>query len=388
MSHIPAIDSIVSLLLAQVPETPAAETIQAVPPWWHVILDNALALTILFVFLTAIITVIVQQRRKDKCLKLLRGYHVSYLTTSGRVIWGDLIVYSKGLELVYDSPYETLRGIRKSSSIIYEPDMAGCLAICRSVDALTDQEKRLRRRQIRRSFRPGPIRRMLRWFRNIVSTLKDAFSKAFSLLIGQLAKRTGGVLASQQAGVDQIGQTLIGAAGNAYEPILERHIGRHVVLQLTSPADPNQQKIDLPGYLVDYTDKYLAVFNVEHEPVSEQTLTVSEPIEQPGFKITLTDQAVTITCTGPDILIVQSIRTDKRFVRLEVPLTNGTAVSLRRDDSESVELKLERTRRVDIVCPRTQAIVLFGGDEEAGHRLNEHGIAPEEVVEENSDNPV
>ena len=384
------IDKIVFSLLAQVTEgaVTGAEAVQAVPPWWHVLLDNALALTILVIFLTAIITVVVQQRRKDKCLKLLRGYHVSYLSVSGKVMWGDLIVYSKGLELVYDAPYETNRGIHKSSSLIYESDMANCLAICRSVDALTDREKRLRLRQIRRSFKPGLARRLLRWFRNIISTLKDAFSKAFSVVLGQITKRAGGMLSTQQSGMDQIGQTLIGVAGNAYEPILERHIGRPVVLQLSSPADPDKKKIDLPGFLVDYTDLYIAVFNVDHEPVSEETVEVKESVTMPGYRIDVSDQAIIVTCTGPDILIIQSVKTDKRFSRLEVPLTNGTSINLGRDASTTVELKLERTRRVDIICPRTQATVLFGGDEQQGRRMKQDGIAPEQLVEQASDDPV
>ena len=80
------------------------QTDAAEPGLWTVLLDNALALTVLFIFLTAIVSLLLKARRKDKCLKLLQGSHVAYLTTAGQAIWGDLRVYSLGLELTYDAP--------------------------------------------------------------------------------------------------------------------------------------------------------------------------------------------------------------------------------------------------------------------------------------------
>lgn len=356
------------------------------PPWWQIVLQSAFGLTIVFIFLTAIVTVLIQQRKKDKCLKLMHDYHVSYITTTGAVTWGDLIVYSKGLELAFDAPYRTQRGLFKTSALIYEDELANGLAICRSIDALTDRERRKRKHQIRRSFRPSPIRRTGRWFRNLVNTLKDAFSKALSALIGQLSKaRTGAVLTTHKGGVDQIGQTLLGAAANAYEPLLEQHIGKPVVVQLASPADPEKKLVDLPGYLVDYTDKYLAVFNVEHEPISNEKIEVTESVAQPGYKIDITDQSLTVACQGPEILIVKSIETAKRYARLEVALTNGARLELNRGGSEPVTLHLERTRRVDLVCPRAQATIYFGGELPDPSRAKEHGMAPEPAVERAGD---
>ena len=74
-------------------------------------------------------------------------------------------------------------------------------------------------------------------------------------LIGQLSKANRGTaLPSYKGGLEQIGQTLLGAAGNAYEPILERHIGKPVVLQLACPSLGESKSIEIPGFLVDYSD--------------------------------------------------------------------------------------------------------------------------------------
>ncbi|MFW6060268.1 MAG: hypothetical protein ACODAQ_08800 [Phycisphaeraceae bacterium] len=365
------------LILAQESGAPTAAK-----PLWQLLLENSLALTLLFIFLVAIIGVIFQLRRKDKCLKLLADHHVSYLTTAGRPVWGDLTVYSQGLELTFDAPHTTGRGLTKSSALIYENDLATCLALCRIEDALTDAEKRKRQRQIRRSFRPGPLRRTMRALRNILNTLRDAFSKAINTIIGAMARMRpdSAVLTTQQTQVNEIGQTLLAAAGNAYEPLLEAHIGKPVVLKIASTTEPTNQPFELPGYLVDYTDRFIAVFNVAHESIESFELKLTESTEREGVTVTLTDGDATVRCTGPDPIVVMQTASNGEMRKLALPLLPGCAVSLPRTDNGAVTLTLQRTRHLDVVCPRALASVHFGADTPTPAR-RWHGLAPTRLAE-------
>lgn len=371
-------------MLAQAATAPASATpVAPVKPWWQILLENGLPLTLLFIFLVAIVGVIVKLRRKDKCLKLLNDYHVTYLTATGKAIWGDLVVYSQGIELRFNAPYITRRGLTKSSAVIYENEMASCLAICRVEDGLTDDEKRDRQRQVRKSFRPGIFRRTLRWMRNIVNTLRDAFSKAFTAIVGQLAKAKPGstVLSTQQSGVNEIGQTLLGAAGNAYEPILEAHIGKPVILKLASTTEPTNITMEVPGYLVDYTDQYIAVFNVGHEPVERIEWELSESAQKPGVKVELTAEDAIVSCTGPEFVVVRRYECAQRQSEMAVVLTPGCSLALPRDGGSQVKLVLERTRQVDIVAPRSLATVHFAAEVATASRHKWLGLAPEHAAE-------
>lgn len=366
-------------LLAQ--DTVAAPTAPT-KPLWQVLLENGLALTLLFIFLVAIVGVIFQLRRKDKCLKLFAGHHASYLTTAGRAIWGDLIVYSQGLELTFDAPHTTSLGLTKSSALIYDAELGACLALCRLEDALTDEEKRKRDRQIRRSFRPGLLRRMLRSVRNVLNTLRDAFSKAINAIIGAMSRMRpeSAVLASQQTQVNEIGQTLLGAAGNAYEPMLEAHIGKPVVLKVASPNEPTNQPFELPGYLVDYTDRFIAVFNVTHEPIERIELELTESTERPGVTVTLNENDALVRCTGPEPIVVVQTSTAGQTRELALPLLPGCTVALPRAHDGPVKLTLQRTRHLDVVCPRALATVHFGADTTMpGQRWR--GLAPARLAE-------
>ncbi len=374
--------SLLPPMLAQVapgvPGAPGADT-------WNLNLDSIFWITLLFIFLTAIISAFIRMRQKDKCLKLLHDYHVSYGAVSGRTIWGDLSVFSQGVELRFDVPYRTGRGLIKSSAMIYQPELAQQLAVLRWEPSLTPEEKQARLKQVRRSFRPGLFRRFSRWLHNIFNTIRDAFVKAFSAFIGQLAKvnPASSVLTTQRSGVEQIGSTLIAApAGNAYEPMLEEHIGQPVVLELQSPADPAKKIMELPGYLVDYTQQYVAVFNVDHHAMASLDLKVSQTTTQPNVTVTLEPGRTTVTCTGPEAVVINCYEHAGRQVDLGVVLTNGSSIDLPRGDDQPISVQLVLTRTLDIVCPRAQASVRYGGDTPRHTRDNWRGMAPEHEAEQ------
>jgi len=381
-------------LLAQTPAAPApaADIITTVAkPWWQILLEYPLALTLLLIFVTAIITVLIQQRRKDKCLKLLHDYHVSYLTTAGKAIWGDLLVFSKGLVVRFDAPYRNNRGMIKSSALIYEADMANCMAVCRVDSALTDKERKARRKQLGKCVQPSIFRRSWRAIRNLFATLKDAVSTALSTVRGHVANLIpggSGAVAANQSSIDQIGQSLLGAAGNAYEPILEKFIGKPVILELNTPGDPGsppetKRPVELHGFLAEYSDTYLAIMNREHTPIESIDMQVTESLERPGMRIALEDTSVAITSVCDEVLIVRSVEAGTEHYDLSVPLTNGSTLRLRRPAGSTVKLQLERTRRIDIVCPRAQATIHFGSEilEKQLRKDNWQGMAPSEDAE-------
>ena len=350
-------------------------------PWWQILLDNALALTLVIIFAVAIVGALFNAWRLDKCLKMMHDYHVTYLTTAGPPAWGDLVVYSRGIELRYDAPYVTRHGTAKSSSLIYEDELGHCLALCRIDAALTKKESRARTRQITRTFNPGPIRRAMRLVRTVANTLRDATAKSISAILGQLSKTKPG-LSGGKGEVEQLGKTLLGTSENAYEPMLERHIGRPVILRLTHPVNKDLRPLELPGYLVDYTDEYLAVFNAEHVIEESLDVEVKGPVQGRGFEIELDEDEVKIHSSGPDVLVVRTARLGEQEYELDAVLLPGCCLKLSRHSAGSVLLNVERTRRIDIVCPRAIAKVCFGSDQPANGdaATTRSGLAPREAA--------
>ena len=144
------------------------------------------------------------------------------------------------VELVFDAAYQTRRAICKGSALVFPDELSGCLAIFRTVHALSQQELRARERQVRRTFRPGLVRRSLRWVRSVLNTIGDAFHRSVGVLAASLnrAGALGAALSAQKGSLEQLGGT--------------------VVLELKNPEGATAPVTELPGYLVEYTQSHLA----------------------------------------------------------------------------------------------------------------------------------
>ena len=344
-------------------------------------LDSLFFLTILFIFGTAIITAVFTKWAKDKCLKFFNGDNVTIEREDGRVVWGKLAVLSSGVEVEFGTPGVDRIGRRRSSVMVYGDEVeTKTLALFRYHGALTPEQQKERKNQARKTFNPGLFKRMWRKIRILINTFKDAFSKAIAAFVGQVAKTRPGskVLTTQQAGVSQIGDTVVtqGLGANAYEPLLERHIGRPVILDLVRPGGGT---VGLAGYLVEYTSKFVALFNVEHESPtalelrlpksgdSEAACVKSPETVTAGCAVELTatveGDRLTIRNTGFDPAAVADVEPDGfEPVVVGAVIPPGGVLNLPAKDLGGGLLRARHVRRLDLVAPRTRAIVRHAGE--------------------------
>src|SRR2546421_2390047 len=105
-------------------------------------------LTLLFIFLTAIVTTVATKWARDKCLKFFNHDHVTLERNRGQTIWGKLKVFSSGIEIVYDHPFVDVHGRKKTSFLIYQQEMEQqMLTLLRYHDELSEELQKLRNKQ-------------------------------------------------------------------------------------------------------------------------------------------------------------------------------------------------------------------------------------------------
>lgn len=330
---------------------------------WSVLLDNAFTLTLLLLFVAVVIATLVRRYRRDKCLALFDDFHVTFADASGRATWGDLVVVPDGLQVRFDDALREPCGLTKTSVLIYDDALHCGVGLCRSVDALTPDERELREQELRHSVRPGPVRQVARALVNLLIALRDSMARALTLAVDQIKLTIPFLtaLGEQARLTDALSATSEHEKSRSYEPLLERCIGKPVVLRLVSAADP-EHPIELPGYLVEYTADYVAVFNVQREPSGELELELHGDHQGCGFAVEWRPPWVRIRCTGPDVLVVREVHTAARVLRPECALLRGAFAEIRTGDVETCWLRLRLTRRVDVVCPRARAVVTHGGE--------------------------
>src|SRR4051812_13902895 len=136
-------------------------------------------LTLLIIFVTAIITTVLAKWSRDKCLKFFKGYRITMERSRGATLWGRFKVFSSGVEVVYDHPYVDPQGRRKTSYLFYQIELdQQVLSLFRYHAHLPPHEQKERQNQVHATFNPRFFRRLYRGLRNFVNTLRDAFNAA------------------------------------------------------------------------------------------------------------------------------------------------------------------------------------------------------------------
>lgn len=350
-------------------------------------------ITLLIIFLTAIITTVATKWARDKCLKFFNGYHVTLEAARGQIDWGRFKCLSSGAELIYDHAYVDTRGRKKTSHMYYQAEVEQqILSLLRYHDELDEAAQKRRLRQIHATFNPGPLRRLWRGVRNFVNTLRDAFSAAIGAAVGQYQRvnpAAGAVLATQGGSVTNIGQTLLGRLANAYEPLLEQYIGQPVILDVADPINPNNATVQYAGYLADYTQQFIAVFNVDHTTTEWISVALPDvesgeklpplpappppgapnPVLPPAMKV---EHDIAVRVDGPRFKVQNTRQEPVVARRLEregfEPLDLGTVIppmgslSLPARDARGGKLILEVIRCLDVVAPRKFATVRHAGE--------------------------
>jgi len=224
--------------------------------------DSATAITILFIILAAGIGAFVRKRSRDKCLRDFERNMVTLEQTSGKIIWGRLRVENTGLEFVYPEKHKDEEGHDETSYILYKYEYPDIAAVIRFHDELSEQNKRAREKELKRTYHPGTWRRLKRRILNVFRTVRDSIVEIINLLISQAKKATPAakVLSSQDKYVSQMKQELVASAGTSFEPLLERYIGHKVVLEMAK----GDKMFEYCGVLKEYTAEFIEIMDVNY----------------------------------------------------------------------------------------------------------------------------
>jgi hypothetical protein len=177
------------------------------------------AITIIFIVLATGVGAFVRKRSRDKCLRDFERNMVTLEDKSGKTIWGKLRVENTGLEFVYPQKHKDKEGHDEASYILYKYEYPNIGAVIRFHDELSDRNKKEREKELKRTYHPGPWRRLKRRILNVFRTVRDSVVEIVNLLISQAKKATpaGKVLTSQDKYVSQMKQELMGSAGTSFE---------------------------------------------------------------------------------------------------------------------------------------------------------------------------
>lgn len=366
--RMPRLLPILPLLLLLLPPTGAwaADGAGGSAGFWAALFDNVLGVSILVVFISAIVVALVQARRRDRVLRDFDGYSVVVILEGGKRIWGVARVFPNGIVLRYRKTYIDPDGNAKNSFVLHASELPAVRAILRRDQDLRPRQQARRKKELQRFHNPSLARRARRWTLIQLSILRDALVKSISLIIGQVRRRAapastiGSVVASQETEIQKASSTVVGVAVElANDPILESFFARPCYAEIKE----GERWREVPGILKEYSPAWLELLD------SVWPIEV-ESVLAPGELEVVNQEANCRLAREGDELVVQNqppeqIEVVEVFVDGEKQPVNRTRLgvdcSLRVmiEDSrdKSIRVRMISHEPADVILPRSVALV-------------------------------
>jgi len=231
-------------------------------------LDDALLITLISIIVATIVGAFLSGRSRDRCLASFRDFMVTLLEKGGKRVWGHLDIEASGLELLYSEDYLDQDHI-ETSYILFKEEFNTIYLLLRFHSELSEVNKHQRIREVKRAYHPSPPRLLVRKARNVVNTCKDSIFEVLGLAMtrAKTANPALASLASQEKYVNKVKKDVVGHVGKSYDSLLEKHIGKRVVLEITTPDGKVQEHV---GIFKDYSSQFLQVMDVSY-PDGDET---------------------------------------------------------------------------------------------------------------------
>jgi len=327
-------------------------------------MDTIFLTTLLFIFLSAFFGSYLSTRRRDRCLRDFNDFLITFEEKDGDIARGIFVLYFTAFELKYLHPHKNSDGYSETSYIIYKGQYDTIQGIYRYYDELSEQKKLLRNRNIQKSYHPNLWRRWMRNMRNALNTFKQAIFQVIHTALGQAqrVRPSSTFLKSHNKQITDLGEDFISIAANAHEPILERYIGKKVVLEVLK----NNQPIKYQGILKEYTDQFIELLDIHELETFQFEINLSEPFEkeQADINISRTKTGIQIKNNRPDSIFLSRVlsKSASRIYNQLIESNTVFELTLPPQIDDEMTLYILNKRLMDAIFPRAHALIRHGGE--------------------------
>ena len=313
-----------------------------------------LVITIGLILLFTSVLGFVRARFPDRCLRSFHGFQVTLSRTDGRQVWGRMDLSSGGIEFTFperESGDERL----KTSYLLYAAEYTNIQSLVRYAERLTDAERARRDADIARSFHPGPGRQAVRRARNFLGTATESLREVLAMVLGRVQKTQDRyVTAEGTDALTKIGGTALAAVSSAHDPLLERQIGRQVVLEVLEGDEIHEHA----GIFKEYSRDFLHILDVQYPQSRVIEFTAERPVEHARVAVSREGEVVRVANHGRRPALVQGIDAGAGERGVDAIVEPEGTIDLRVEaGSDRVRLRVQTVCDLDMIVPRARATV-------------------------------
>lgn len=317
-------------------------------------MDLSLFFTIGLILIVTSAMGYVRSRLGDRCLRSFHRFNVTLLRTDGKRAWGRMALSAGGIELAFPEREHSEPGM-KMTYLLYAGEYPLIQAILRYADRLTPDERRARDADIGRSFRPGPLRRLVRTGRNFVCSATDSLRDVLALVVGRVQKLQDRFVAAE--GTDtltRLGGTMLAEVSSIHDPLLERHVGHRVVVEAVEGNEIHEHV----GIFKEYSAAFIHVLDVQYPHAWTLEVGPDASLEEERVLVAREGRGLKVSNHGQRPVLIVAVEAAGNDRAVDALVEAGGSVSLPLDaEPGKVGVRLQTVRDVDMILPRARAAV-------------------------------
>lgn len=317
-------------------------------------MDVSLPVTIGLIFLGTSLVGFVRSRITDRCLRSFDGFHVTLYKADGKRVWGRLHLSAGGMEITFPNRDGEARRL-KTSYLLYAAEYTLIQVVFRHADRLTADERRARDADIGRSFHPGPLRRLIRRLWLFLGSATDSLRDVLSLVVGRVQKMQDRLVIEEGAStLTRLGSSVLTEVRSIHDPLLERHVGRRVVVELVEGDEIHEHV----GILKEYSAAFLQLLDVQYPEAWTMEVAADGAHVAGRMAVVRAADSIAITNHGDRPVLIQAVEVAETERSVDALVDPGGTVSLALGgEAGKVRLRLEAARDVDMIVPRSRSAV-------------------------------
>lgn len=315
-------------------------------------MDLSLFITVGLIFLVTSIAGYVRSRITDRCLRSFHRFNVTLQKTDGKRVWGRMELSAGGIEFTF--PQRQGSDLTKASYLLYAGEYKLIESILRHADRLTDAERRLRDADITRSFHPGPLRTLTRRLRNFLGSATDSLRDVLALVLGRVQKMQDRYVAAEGTStLTKLGGSVLTEVSAAHDPLLERHIGQRVVMEVIEDDEIHEHA----GIFKEYSASFLHLLDVEYPQTWTLEAAPGETVAWSKVNVDVQAEAIRVTNGGDRPVLIVAVEIAEAERAVDALVEPGGTVALPVGDTGRIRLRLQMIRDVDMIVPRSRSTI-------------------------------
>lgn len=315
-------------------------------------MDNILLISILLIFLTALFSNVIKQRKRDRVLKDMHNFHITLELNKGKRVWGKARIYSNGMEFIFSDPHKSSNGDFTTSYIIHQHDLDHIWVFFRFHNELSTENQLRRQQEVKNTIQPKIFNRFKRVSRNLINAFNDAINEALGVLLNRLKGHGSLVVQQQDQYLKKIGASALGLVGNVFNPILEHYINHRVVIEVIN----GEKEEAFCGFLKEYSPSWMSLLDCQIKQKDSlciadiERMSLQRHIDmeimmtEEGGKITLDFLISYFGVHKLKLIAIQSENSNKQyFHKIDQTINSHGSISLSVED-----LPADFTEKIDI----------------------------------------